>query len=408
MPFQILQGMKQLTKTHKSSTKQNLFWALLGVIFIAANLRAPLTSVGPVIDQISHELSLSNAGAGLVTTIPLLAFGVLSGWIPRISERFGMERILLFSLLLLAFGLFMRSTASLSGLFIGAALVGTAITVGNVLMPAYIKNYFPKNVGSVTGIYSVAMNLTAALAAGFSISLGNWTNLGWQGAIGIWLLLTVFTIFIWLPQLKNQKKKKKEETSLSVSKVNPYSSKLAWFVTLFMGLQSLLFYCLTAWLPKIVQDWGVSAEASGWTLSYIQFAQLPMTFLGAVIATKLKDQRFLGILTGVLFSVGLSGLLIFKTQYILLWCVLIGIGSGLAFSLSMLFFVLRTENTVHAAKLSGMAQSVGYLIAAGGPPVIGALFDFSQSWTSSFIFLILLSILLVYFGWGAGKNRTLQ
>lgn len=398
-----------VSNLHKTTGKRGLLLALLGVIFVAANLRAPLTSVGPVIDQISAGLALSNASAGLVTTIPLLAFGFLSGWIPRISERFGMEIVLFVSLVVLAFGLFIRSLADLASLFIGAALVGTAITVGNVLMPAYIKNKFPNRIGSITGIYSVAMNLTAALAAGFSISLGNWTNMGWQGAIGIWLVLTLFTLFIWAPQLKSRKNRQsRSESSTAVPKINVYRSKLAWAVTFFMGIQSLLFYCLTAWLPKIVQDWGVAVETSGWVLSYIQFAQLPMTFLGAIIATKLKDQRFLGILVGILFTLGLLGLLVFKTQYMLLSCILIGVGSGLAFSLSMLFFVLRTGNVVYAAKLSGMAQSIGYLVAATGPPIIGALFDFSGSWNSSFIFMLLMATSLLFFGWIAGKDKTVE
>lgn len=400
---------KRLRSKIQATTNRPYLLAFLGIIFIAANLRAPLTSVGPVIDQISAGLSLSNASAGLVTTIPLLAFGVLSGWIPRISERFGMEMVLLYSLLLLTVGLFVRSLANLSGLFIGAALVGTAITVGNVLMPAFIKNKFPNRVGSITGVYSVAMNLTAALAAGFSISLGKWTQMGWQGAIGIWGVLTLITILVWAPQVKNYRAKRKTSPSTGTKgKLNPYRSKLAWAVTFFMGIQSLLFYCLTAWLPKIVQDWGVAAETSGWVLSYVQFAQLPMTFLGAIIATKLRDQRILGMAVGVLFSVGILGILIFKTQYILLWCILIGIGSGLAFSLSMLFFVLRTRDTVQAAKLSGMAQSMGYLVAATGPPIIGALFDYTHSWTAAFVFLLTMAILLLFLGWTAGKNRLVE
>ncbi len=146
--------------------------AILGVIFFAANLRAPLTSVGPVIGEISLSLSLSKTAAGMLTTIPLLAFGLLSSFIPRISQRFGMELVLLLSLVLLGVGLSVRSLGSITTLFIGAALVGTAITFGNVLMPAFIKTRFPKRIGVMMGVYSVGMNLTAALAAGLSIGIG--------------------------------------------------------------------------------------------------------------------------------------------------------------------------------------------------------------------------------------------
>lgn len=380
----------------------------LGVVFLAANLRAPLTSVGPVIAEISLDLSLSNTAAGFLTTIPLLAFAFLSGIMPRFSNKYGLEVVLFASLVLLGMGLFMRSMGSIFTLFIGAALIGVAITVGNVLMPAYIKKYFSSNVGGVMGVYSAAMNLTAALAAGFSIRLGKIANLGWKSSIGIWILLTLLTMLIWLPQLRksryNTSFKEKEKQN---QKINLYKSRLAWAITIFMGLQSLLYYCITAWLPKVMQTWGMSVEASGWTLSYVQFAQLPATFLGAIIATRMRDQRFLAGSVGVLCILGILGLLIFQTKFALICCILIGTGSGLAFSLAMLFFVLRTQNTVHATKLSGMAQSFGYLIAAAGPPVFGGIFDAFHSWNGSFIFLLLLTFILFLAGISAGKNTVI-
>ncbi|APA90911.1 MULTISPECIES: CynX/NimT family MFS transporter [Myroides] len=386
-------------------SKMKKLLMLLGIIFIASNLRAPLTSVGPVISEISKSLALSNTTAGLVTTIPLMAFGFLSSMVPKISRRYGMELVLLGSLILLSIGLVIRPYGSLVTLFLGAALVGIAITVGNVLMPAYIKSNYQKNVGTMMGIYSVAMNLTAALAAGFSISLGKFTEMGWKGSIGVWLVLSIATILIWLPQVKKKQAIEGSNRGFTEEKkVNMYSSKLAWAVTVFMGVQSLLFYCLAAWLPKVAITWGIPKEDAGWLLSYMQFAQLPMTFIGAIIASKLSNQKLLAIGTGVLFAIGIAGLLIFKVNMIALWCVLIGTASGLAFSLSMLFFVLRTSSTTQAAELSGMAQSIGYLIAACGPPVFGALFDVTQSWSMSLIFLLVMSITLIVSGGIAGKN----
>lgn len=393
-----------------STTKARNTLAILGVIFFAANLRAPLTSVGPVIGEISLSLSLSKTAAGMLTTIPLLAFGLLSSFIPRISQRFGMELVLFFSLVLLGIGLSVRSLGSITTLFIGAALVGTAITFGNVLMPAFIKTKFPKRIGVMMGVYSVGMNLTAALAAGLSIGIGKWTNLGWKASIGIWVVLTIVGIIIWFPQLlfaKREKKVAAKDTIVDpkpIIKVNLLKSRIAWAVTIYMGLQSLMYYCLTAWLPKVAQDWGMSIEASGWVLAYVQFAQLPTTFIGSIIAARMRDQRFLSALTGILFILGITGILIFKTKYILLWCILLGVASGLAFSLSMLFFVLRTQNTLQAAKLSGMAQSFGYLIAATGPAIFGGIFDLTSSWTLSFVFLMLMSVVLLVAGVIAGKD----
>lgn len=396
---------KDLEKVSK--TKEILM--LLGVIFIASNLRAPLTSVGPVIGEISKALALSNTTAGLVTTIPLMAFAFLSGIVPKFSRKYGMETVLLLSLIVLSIGLFIRPLGNLVSLFLGAALVGTAITVGNVLMPAFIKNKFPHKVGSMMGIYSVAMNLTAALAAGFSIRLGSSTAMGWKGSIGIWLILSLVTILVWIPQVKKKKEDKiKGDFAIDEPPVNLYKSGLAWAVTVFMGVQSLLFYCLAAWLPKIMQTWGMSIEDSGWILSYVQFAQLPMTFIGAIIASRMNNQKGLAFGVGVLFLIGILGIIIFRTQYIVLWCILIGLASGLAFSLSMLLFVLRTKSTVQAAELSGMAQSFGYLIAACGPPIFGALFDLSKDWMYSLVFLLVMATTLLISGVIAGKQSWVK
>ncbi|HLQ99010.1 MAG TPA: MFS transporter [Sphingobacterium sp.] len=400
---------KPLSENKERKTRLKRIFLLLGVIFIASNLRAPLTSVGPVVSDITEALSLSNTAAGLITTIPLLAFGFLSGLVPRVSQKHGMETVLMFSLFLLMVGLIVRSLGNVSTLFIGAALVGTAITVGNVLMPAFIKNHFPSRIGVVTGVYSVVMNLIAALAAGFSIRLGEVTQLGWKGSIGIWIILTCITTLIWLPQLyqKPKSQNKTHDEKIEKSPTRLYSSRLAWAVTLFMGLQSLLFYCLAAWLPKAVQSWGMSPYESGWILSIVQLAQLPTTFLGAVIASRMKDQKSLSIWIGVLFLIGISGIIIWRTEYIIICCILIGISGGLAFSLAMLFFALRTQNATQAAHLSGMAQGIGYLIAGAGPPLFGGLYDMTHSWTISFIFLLIMSGILMVVGIIAGKNQTI-
>ncbi len=400
--------MNKLEDNAPQKSKVKIVLMALGVLFIASNLRAPLTSVGPVIAELSTSLGLSNVWAGMVTTIPLIAFATLSGFAPKVSRKYGMELVLLAALIILALGLGIRQWGTISTLFIGAALVGIAITMGNVLMPAYIKNSFPKQVGLMMGLYSVAMNLTAALAAGFSIQLGNWTGMGWRGSIGIWFFLALFTLVIWLPQVKRKKLETQQGSTLKEeSKVNLYRSKLAWAVTVFMGLQSFLFYCVAAWFPKVMQSWGMTPEDSGWVLSYVQFAQLPISFVGAIIASKMNNQKFLAVLSGLLFGIGILGIIVFKTEYIILWSICIGTASGLAFSLSMLFFVLRSHHSTQAAELSGMAQAFGYLIAACGPPLFGAIYDSTGDWVAALWMLVGISIILLIAGFIAGRDELL-
>jgi len=400
--------MKQVQEKSDLNPKTNIDILLmaLGVVFIAANLRAPITSVGPVVKEISDYLSLSNIQAGMITTIPLLAFALLSGFVPKVSRKLGMEKFLLFSLLLLALGLFVRISENVYLLFIGAALVGSAITVGNVIMPAFIKKEFPGQVGLMTGIYSVSMNLTAALAAGFSIAIGQNTGWGWKGSIGVWALLALVSFVVWFPQVLN--KKQEDLPSVVTSSNSIFKSRLAWHITIFMGLQSLIFYCLVAWLPAVLLSWGMSKGDAGWVLSYVQLAQLPITFIGPVIANKMKNQQPLVWITGIFMMVGVLLLIIFKAQFIILAAVMIGIAGGLAFSLAMMFFVLRTKDASKAASLSGMAQSFGYLLAAAGPPTFGLLYDFTQNWTISFYFLLASIVILIYVGINASKDRFIE
>ncbi|MDX1364407.1 MAG: MFS transporter [Arenibacter latericius] len=379
---------------------------LLGILFIAANLRAPITSVGPVINEISDSLSLSPAFVGLLTAIPLISFALLSAFAPRVARKTGLERLLLYSLLVLALGLFTRSIGNVPLLFIGAALIGAAITVGNVLMPAYIKKMFPNKVGIVTGMYLVSMNLTSALAAGFSIRIGQASGMGWQGSIGIWGILAIISLFIWYPQVK--KSPVVTAQSKRTSSKGIWKSTLAWNIAIFMGLQSLLFYCLAAWLPTILQSWGMSADRSGWMLSFIQMAQLPIMLIGPILAAKMKDQITLVWVTFILLILGLAGIIFGGTSFVIPSVISIGISLGLAFTLAMMFMVLRTKTTTESAELSGMSQTVGYIIAACGPPVFGALFSLSGNWYVPLALLVTSAIVLLVVGLTSAKNRYIS
>ncbi|MDX1328038.1 MAG: MFS transporter [Arenibacter sp.] len=403
-----MKGQTNVSIAHKKGYRLSLevVLILLGILFIAANLRAPITSVGPVINEISDALHLSPAFVGLLTAIPLISFALLSVFAPRVARKTGLERLLLYSMFILALGLFVRSVGNVPFLFLGAALIGTAITVGNVLMPAYIKKMFPNKVGIVTGMYLVSMNLTSALAAGFSIRIGQASGMGWQGSIGIWGVLAILAVFIWYPQVKNAPAIKAQHKRSSSKTL--WKSTLAWNVAIFMGLQSLLFYCLAAWLPTVLQNWGMDADRSGWMLSFIQMAQLPIMLIGPILAAKMKDQLTLVWVTFILLMLGLAGIIFGKTNFIVPSVISIGISLGLAFTLAMMFMVLRTKTTTEAAELSGMSQTVGYIIAACGPPVFGALFSLTGNWYVPLALLVLSAIALCVVGLYSAKNRYIS
>lgn len=387
--------------------KQAVWLLIVGIVFIAANLRAPLTSVGPLVSFIRDNLHISNTMAGMITTLPLLAFALFSPLVPKLARKFGMETVIFISIIFLLIGITLRSLSGIIVLYIGTAILGLAIAVSNVLLPSLIKREFPERIGLMTGVYSISMNLMGAIASGISVPIAIGAGYGWQGALGIWGVLSFISILFWLPQMKCNKEKASVSPHQTDDRhVNLWRSSLAWQVTLFMGLQSMVFYVLIAWLPAILVEQGISSDQSGWLLSIMQLALLPFTFIVPIVAGRMSSQRPLVIVTAALLLTGTLGLLYGNTNVILLWIIVLGIGGGFAFSLSMMFFGLRTANARQAADLSGMAQSIGYLLAASGPTLFGYLHDVTNSWTIPLWILVVASVLILVFGLGAGRERT--
>ncbi|WP_339254712.1 MFS transporter [Sporosarcina sp. FSL W8-0480] len=399
---------KDIYHSKKLSFSKRTWLLIIGIIFIAATLRSPLTSVGPIIAPIRDSLGISNVLAGFLTTIPLLAFALISPVVPWLSRRFGMEITLFCSLCLLTLGIVIRSFGSITFLVIGTFLIGVAIAFGNVLLPSLLKLSFPLHIGLMTGFYSASMNISATIASGVSVPITERTAFGWQGALGIWSILTVVALLLWLPQLKNRVATVSDVKPIMKATSNSFwLSPIAWAVTCFMGLQSMLFYSTSAWLPEILVTNGLTAEKAGWMFSLLQLAQLPMTFITPILVGRLKDQRIAVVGVAALFLIGYGGVLVDGSVLIPLWMIAIGIAGGAAFGIAMMFFTLRTDTHTEAANLSGMAQSFGYLLAAVGPVLFGFLYDLTTTWTSSMFIFLVGSLALLASGMIAGQNKKI-
>ncbi|MCD0457317.1 MFS transporter [Chryseobacterium sp. LC2016-27] len=398
----------------KNKTREGFSYILLIInvlvlVLVSSNLRSPITSVGPVLNQISNSLHLNNLQSSMLTSIPLMMFASCSVLVSKFSHRFSINRFLLYALIILSFGLFMRVFGSVWTLFTGSVFIGLGVCIGNVITPGYIKNNFPKQIGLMTGIFAVSMNLTAALASGYSVSLGEWTGYGWRGSLGIWLVIALLALFVVAVELLlNRSSVQQTGASLVKSDFNMFKSKQAWNISIFMGLQSLVYYSLISWLPAVLGDYGMQGNEPGWILFVIQISMIPITFVGPIIANKMKDQKAMIVF---IFILMLTSVLMFawlRSEWIYVTAVLLGLSNGLSFSLSILFFSLRTRSSANAIKISGMAQSVGYLIAAFGPAVFGKLHDFDPSWKWSFYFLGLSITTMFYFGMKAARRKFVE
>lgn len=387
----------------QNSTLKNIL-LIAGIIFIAINLRPALAAVGPLISTIRGDTGLSNTMLGLLTTLPLLAFGVLSTLTSLFSRKMGIEGTLALALGLITGGTLIRVIPGSVALFGGTLLLGVGIAFGNVLLPSLVKRDFPKHTGIMTSVYSSMLGLGATLAAGLSVPMAHDLGWGWRWSLGFWAVPALIALIIWLPQLKNLTIPK-HSRSFKQSLRDLGSSKVAWQVALFMGLQSLAFYVVLAWLPEILQDRGLSANNAGWMLSLSQAMGVVGTILFPTWGEKVDDQRPLIWLLVIMEAVSIAGLMPANTFLVWLWPSLIGLALGGSFGLALLFIVLRSHNSETATELSGMAQSIGYLLAAIGPTLFGGLHDITHAWFVPLLFLLIIIGGKLIFGLGAARPK---
>lgn len=377
---------------------------LVGILFVAINLRPALSSIGPLIDMIRLDLGLSETLLGLLTTLPLIAFGVVSTITPLFTKRFGIGNTLLGAMTLLTVGILVRSLEGVFPLYLGTVLLGIAIAFGNVLIPALIKRNFPHKAGIVTSLYSGIMSLGAAVAAGLSFPLANEFNLGWRGSLSIWAVFAVLAFIIWIPNVKRiNRTPPRRSFATAMKKLS--GSILVWRLALYMGFQSMAFYVILAWLPEILIDRGFDPTYAGWMLSLSQATGIVGAILIPIWAGSRKDQRLVIVLLIVIEIISFVGLMIPGLGFVELWVGLIGMVLGGTFGLALLLIVLRSKDAETAAELSGIVQSIGYLIAATGPFIAGLIYDLTEVWNYVLALLIVVSFVKLFMGVGVGKDR---
>lgn len=397
-------GQELVIETTKTFSLKELLMAIMAIMLISASLRAPLTVVGPQLGAIQAETQLSAMTLGVLTALPIIVFGLFSPLAPGLAELFGMEHVLVFSMLVLTGGIMLRSMNGVVALFLGTVILGVAIAIVNVLLPSLVKRDYSHQLGLMTGVYSTSMNLFAALASGISVPLAH-IGLGWRGALGCWALLSFIAFIIWLPKIRGKQAKTGASTVQRVSFTALLRSGLAWQVTFYMGLQSIGFYTMAAWFPEILHSRGFSLSFAGWLIAVIQFISMFSMFFVPIWAARRASQHSFVVVISILMFFGYLSLFSQHMGFLMMAVFLLGLGQGASFALAVSFFGLRSRNAQQAAMLSGMAQSIGYLISAIGPISFGVLYDWTGSWTWPLICLTATSILLLVVGLGASRDR---
>ncbi|ENP2074750.1 CynX/NimT family MFS transporter [Klebsiella michiganensis] len=387
-----------------SAGRRNLL-LIAGILLIATTLRVTFTGAAPLLDAIRSEYGLTTAQTGLLTTLPLLAFGLVSPLAAGVARRFGIERSLLLAMILICLGVGLRSLPFVSLLFIGTAIIGCGIALGNVLLPGLIKRDFSQHVAKMTGAYSLTMGGAAALGSAMVVPLAL-AGLGWRGALLMLMAFPLLALFIWLPQARRQVTAPLTGSG-AIHNRGIWRSALAWQVTLFLGINSLVYYVIIGWLPAILQSIGYSEAQAGSLHGLLQLATAAPGLAIPLILHRLKDQRGIAVLVALMCAVSALGLWFLPTQAVL-WTLIFGFGSGATMILGLTFIGLRASSAHQAAALSGMAQAVGYLLAACGPPVMGKIHDANGDWHIPLIAVALISVAMAVFGALAGRDREIN
>ena len=376
----------------------------IGMVLLAANLRPAAAGIGPLIGRIQAGTGLSATGAGVLTTLPVLCFGALAPLAPALTRRLGERSTVVLALAVLLLGLLVRLVPGLGFLFIGTALAGAAIAVGNVLLPVLVRANFPDRVGLLTGMYTTTLVGFAALSAGISVPVADAFGGGWRPGLAIWAIPAAVALALWAPQFRRARSAPDRAAGPAPGARALLRDPVAWSVTSFFALQSAGFYATLAWLPSVFHSHGLSTTKSGLLFSLSLVVGLIPALTLPSLAARAEHQRVFMVAVVSFIATGWLGVLLAPTTLPYLWVIILGLGQNAAFPLALTLIVLRGGS--QTAGLSTLSQTVGYLVAALGPLLIGVIHDAAHSWTPPLIVLLALLVPQLAVGLSAARNRT--
>jgi MFS transporter, CP family, cyanate transporter len=371
------------------------------IVLLALNLRTLVASLPPLLTEVRADLGLSGLAGGLLTTLPVLGFGAFAPFAPRLTRRFSIERVLVACALLTAGAAALRGAGGAAPLFAGSALAGFAVAITQAVLPVLIRVRHPRQTGLLTGAYSMSLTLGAALAAALAVPLEK--GLGsWEASLAAWSIPAALAALLWLPAALRP-----GTTVEGPPAPGLWRSRLAWSVSLFMGVQSMAFYAGLSWLPSVLEDAGFSEGQAGTLQALGAIVQLAPAFAVPVLAVRRRDQR--GVLAAIVaFSLaGVLGLMV-APGAAAGWIVVLGLGQGGALGLGLILPVLRGGDAASVAALTAMSLCVGYIVAATGPWLLGAVHDAAGGWTLALVALAAICVLQLAPGLPASRARSLE
>ncbi|MFZ4302365.1 CynX/NimT family MFS transporter [Streptomyces cinereoruber] len=422
---------------------------VLGLVLAALNLRPAITSLGALLEEVSEGLHMSGSVAGVLTSVPPLCFAVFGITAPRLARRFGPAAVVCAGMAAIFAGLVLRPLAGGTAAFLAAsALALMGIAVSNVLMPVIVKRYFPDRVGTMTGLYSMALALGTSVAAAATVPMTDALGGDWRLGLGVWAVLAALAVLPWLPLLRDHDGGRAgasrtdngashtgagaSRTGTGASRTEVGSprtdtgalrteakapaqaaaprvtrSRTAWALGAFFGLQATGAYITMGWMPQIFRDAGVPASTAGVLLAVTMVMGVPLAFVIPRLATRMKTQGPIVVALALCGLGGYTGLFLAPAAGAWVWAVLLGV-SNCAFPLALTMIGLRSRTGAGVVRLSAFAQSVGYLISIPGPLLVGVLYQHSGGWGLPIALMGGLMVPQMIVGILAGRDRTVE
>lgn len=373
---------------------------MVAIVLTGLTMRVAVSSVGAVLDDLEQGLHVSSGVAGVITSLPVLAFAGIGYLGPRLAHRFGEHRLLTGALVATTVGLGSRALVGDIWLFAVLSLLALAGgAIANVLMPALVKRHYPNRIGTMTAVYTTCLAIGTTAAAGLTVPIEDLAGQGWRFGIGSWAVLTAIAILPWLPTLAGDR-----PAAEGGSERFPVSqmarSKLAWALAILFGTQSLQAYVAFGWFTNFFRHYHLSATEAGLLVAFYSALSIPISMVIPTLAV--RGQRALVAGLAVVAAISYLGMLVAPVGGAWLWMLLGGTGSGM-FPLTLTMIGLRSREVSTTASLSAFVQSVGYLIAGGGPLLVGLLLDLTDSWTWPLLLLLAAVTVSGSFGWYAAR-----
>ncbi|MFI1220477.1 MULTISPECIES: CynX/NimT family MFS transporter [unclassified Streptomyces] len=387
----------------------------VGLVMAALNLRPAITSLGALLEEVREGLHMSGSVAGLLTSVPPLCFAVFGVMAPRLARRFGAGAVVCAGLVAIAAGLAIRPyIGSTAGFLVASALALMGIAVSNILMPVIVKRWFPDRVGTMTGLYSMALALGTALAAAVTVPVTGALGGNWQAGLVVWAVLAAVAVLPWIVLVRDRTPAPGQQApgpaaanAAEAPALRITRSRTAWGLACFFGLQATAAYITMGWMPQIFRDAGVSAGTAGLLLAVTMAMGVPLAFVIPRVASRLKQQGPIVVVLGLCGLIGYGGLYLAPAAGAWAWALLLGV-ANCAFPLALTMIGMRARSGAGVVRLSAFAQSTGYLLSIPGPLLVGVLYQHSGGWGLPIALMAGLMIPQMVAGILAGRDRTIE